>query len=110
MARFNIKVGDTAPDLQATLKNADGTVIDLSAASAVLFHMREKGSDTAKVERAAIIVAPASGGVVRYVWQTADTDTEGTYEGEFEITFNDGTISTVPNNGYIEIPMKTEIA
>lgn len=109
MARFNIKVGDTSPDLQATLKNADGTVINLTAAAAVLFHMREKGSDTAKVERAAEFVDRA-GGVVKYVWQAADTDTEGTYEGEFEITFNDGSISTVPNNGYIEIPMKTEIA
>jgi hypothetical protein len=109
MARFNIKVGDTAPDLQATLKNSDGSVIDLSSASAVLFHMREKGTTTALIESAATIVS-AAGGVVKYVWQAGDTDTEGTYDGEFEITFNDGSISTVPNNGYIEILMKTEIA
>ena len=110
MAKFNIKVGDTAPDLQATLLNSDGSVIDLTTADAVLFHMRERGSTTILIERTADIVAPATAGVVKYVWQTADTTAAGTYDGEFEVTFNDGSITTVPNNGYIEIIMKTEIA
>jgi hypothetical protein len=48
---FTIKQNDTKPDLQRTLKNADGTAIDLTGAS-VKFHMKRGETD----------------GVVKYVW------------------------------------------
>ena len=42
---FNIKQNDTSPSLQATLKDASGTVIILTGAS-VRFHMKALGEDS----------------------------------------------------------------
>lgn len=105
---FYIKQDDTSPELQATLKDADGTAIDLTGAT-VRFHMRQSGSTTAKVDAAATVVTAASG-IVKYTWSAADTDTEGRFEGEFEVTYADGSIETVPNTGYIPIRIRGDIA
>ena len=37
-------------------------------------------------------------GVVRYDWQSGDTDTPGTYYVEFEVTYQDLSVETFPNN------------
>lgn len=93
---FNIKQNDTSPSLQATLKDASLTVINLTGAS-VRFHM--KGVDgTLKVD-AAMAITNALNGVIQYDWQAADTNTVGTYYVEFEVTYADGSVETFPNNG-----------
>lgn len=105
---FYVKQNDTAPSIRATLKDSDNTVINLTGAT-VRFHMRTIGGTTAKVDSAATVVSPATSGVVQYDWVAADTDTVGTYQAEFEVTYSDGTIETFPNNGYIVVEITDDI-
>ncbi len=93
---FTIKQNDTSPSIQATLKDASGSAIDLSGAS-VSFHMKPLSGDI-KVD-SSMTITDATGGVVRYDWQSTDTDTVGTYLVEFEVTYSDNSVETFPNNG-----------
>ena len=103
---FNIKQNDTSPSLQATLKDASGTVIVLTGAS-VRFHMKALDG-TVKVD-AAMAVTDNLNGVVQYDWQTGDTDTVGSYSVEFEVTYFDNTIETFPNNQNLTISVVREL-
>jgi hypothetical protein len=46
---------------------------------------------TAKVDASATVI-DEDAGRVKYVWQTGDTDTAGTFQGEFEVTYSSGEI------------------
>jgi len=105
---FYVKQNDTAPSLRATLKDGSNTVIDLTGAS-VRFHMRTVGGTSAKVDAAATVISPATSGIVQYNWVAADTDTIGSYQGEFEVTYSDSAIETFPNNGYIRVEIIDDI-
>lgn len=93
---FSIKQNDTSPSLQATLKDATLTPVNLAGAT-VMFHMKSVDG-TVKVDQQ-MTITNASGGVVQYDWQAGDTDTVGTYYVEFEVTYSDSSIETFPNNG-----------
>lgn len=93
---FNIKQNDTSPSLQASLKDAASLPINLIGASVAL-HMKSVDS-TLKVN-SSMTVTDAENGIIRYDWQTGDTDTVGTYFVEFQVTYSDGSIETFPNNG-----------
>lgn len=98
--QFSIKKGDRLPTLEATLKYADGGVIDLTGATVKLIMAATPGS-TPKVATAGV-VTNAAGGVVQYLWAAGDTDTAGRYVAEFEVTANGKTL-TVPNDSYFEV-------
>ena len=110
---FTIKQNDTLPVLGRRFIDDTGTVIDLSAASTVTFRMRRWGSTTLKIEAPAIIVDPLpvvnTDDQVEYRWITGDTDITGNYEAEFEITFANGKILTVPNDGSMLVSVISEI-
>ena len=93
---FSIKQNDTSPSLQATLKDADLTAIDLTGAT-VRFHMKSVDG-TVKVDEVMTVVSEANG-IVQYDWVSGDTDTVGTYYVEFEVTYADASVETFPNNG-----------
>ena len=57
--------------------------------------MKKEGESTAKVNAAATVVT-ASLGRVKYTWTGTDTDTAGTYIGQFEMT-SGGKKRTAPN-------------
>ena len=105
---FYIKRNDTSPSMLATLQDASGNAIDITAAS-VRFHLRPIGSQTVTVDEAATIVT-AIDGLVRYDWQAADTATIGSYQAEFEVTYADTTVETFPNDGYIRVEIISDIA
>jgi hypothetical protein len=105
---FYIKQNDTVPSLRADLKNGDDEAIDLTGAS-VKFIMRAIGSTTVTTNASASIVDD-EGGTVQYNWQAEDTDTVGSYQAEFEVTYAGGTIETFPNDGYIRIEILDDIA
>lgn len=105
--QFLMKRGDTAPSLRATLRNPDGTAVDLTGAT-VRFLMRDRTSGTVRVGSAAIVTAAS--GIVQYDWQSADTATAGTYDAEFEATFPGGKIETFPNNGFFQVVLQGDIA
>jgi len=98
---FTIKQNDTSPVIAATLKDASGTPVNLTAAT-VQFHMRKIGGSTLKVDAAATLVDAAQGSI-KYTWTGSDTDSAGNYSAEFEVTYSDGTIETFPNGGNISI-------
>ena len=102
---FYIKEGDTREYLRRTLKNSDGTVMDVSTAS-VRFHM--KLADVLVIDEEAEVIDGANG-IVEYRWSAGDTDTVGEHTGEFEVTFADTTIVTVPNNTNIKIYVMEEL-
>lgn len=105
---FYIKQNDTSPAIQATLKDVDGVAVNLAGAT-VRFHMRKQGATTAKVDAAAVIVDDAEG-IVRYNWTAADTNTVGTYQAEFEVTYTDNTVETFPNAAYLKVKVVDDIA
>ena len=106
---FYIKQNDTTPAIKATLKDGDGTVINLTDAS-VRFHMRKVGGETSVVDSAATVVSPATSGIVQYSWIGADTVNTGLYSAEFEITYGNGKIETFPNSDYIRVEIVDDIA
>ena len=105
---FYIKKNDTSPTMRATLKDGNDVIVNLTGCS-VRFHMRSVGEDTAKIDAAATLVN-ATGGVCQYQWATSDTDTLGSFEGEFEVTFQGGEIESFPNNKFIQIEITDDIA
>jgi hypothetical protein len=104
---FLIKQNDTGPAMLATLQDASGAAVNITGAL-VRFHMRQIGSTQVKVDAAATIVAPFDG-AVRYNWLAADTDTVGSYQAEFEVTYADASIETFPNDGYIRVEIIDDI-
>ena len=104
---FFIKQNDTSPALQATLKDGSGTVINLTGCS-VNFHMRKIG-DTAVKTDASATISDALNGVVYYQWVASDTDTIGSFECEFEVTFSGGEIESFPNNKFINVEITDDI-
>jgi hypothetical protein len=100
---FEIKNGATAPayvyDLQDDIDTTP-VAINLTAATSVTLVMRITGTTGAPYLSEAMTITTAASGRVTYEWQTGDTDDPGTYDTEFHILWNDGTIEKVPNTGY----------
>jgi hypothetical protein len=108
-ADLTMKRNDTWPPLRAQLKDGDGEPLDLSTADTVRILL--EGEETKlkiKAGPAAIVGAPEDG-EVEYEWQgpegedPADLHTADRYKGEFEITDEDGSVYTVPNDGYFTL-------
>lgn len=111
MVDFVLKQGDTSPSLAITLMDAAGNPVDLTGAS-VRFHMKPIDSPTVKIDATAT-VTDAANGKVRYDWQTGDSDTLGFFQGEFEVTFSDGTVGSFPSDSsasFIIIQVSKDIA
>lgn len=94
MADFTIKRNDTKPYLNVTLRS-NGAPIDLTDCT-VRFHMKMLNAGAAKVDASADIV-DALAGAVEYRWVAGDTDTEGTYNAEFEVVDAAGGVFSFPN-------------
>jgi hypothetical protein len=105
---FTIKRNDTSPVLQTVLTDPSGNVIDLTAAD-VRFHMKQYRSSTAKIDAEATVV-DEDAGLVRYEWEIGDTDTVGSYQAEFEVSFIDGTVETFPNADFIQVDIIYDLA
>lgn len=104
---FYLKSNDTSPSLLYALAPLS---TDLTGA-AVCFNMRPATGGAVKVSRAAAVVVTETGTpTVRYDWTAQDTDTSGTYDGEFEVTYAGGAVETFPNTGFIKIVIAKDIA
>lgn len=78
-------VGNRNPSITENIVDSSGAAVDLTS-STVRFKMRAVGSSTLKVDAAAVIVAPATAGNVRYDWLAADVDTASEYLCWWEVT------------------------
>jgi hypothetical protein len=104
---FTIKQNDTAPALEAQLLDSEGNPINLDMCG-VRFHMQSRYVKKTIIKPATIV--DAENGLVRVDWQEGDTDTVSTYKCEFQVTFTDNTILTIPNDGYFQINIIRELA
>lgn len=110
--KFEIKTGDTAPSLAASLfrlENGSPVDADLTDALAVRFIMKSSPRATTVTVQAACFIVDAATGQVRYDWQPGDTDTPGDFVGEFEVAWNDGTFETFPSDGFMCIKIGRDL-
>lgn len=102
MADFTLKAHDRLPSIQATLS------ADLTTATGVKFIMKATQGNTVKVNAAATIVSAASG-VVRYDWLAVDTDTPGSYQAEWQVTWTGGKAQTFPTTSYHTVDVLADL-
>jgi hypothetical protein len=98
MTDLTLVAGDTAPPLNGTILNADGTPFDLSGCD-VRFQMRLAASRRFAIDSSATIVSPAAG-TVRYEWATTDLADAGDYccQWQIELAGSGGSMTTDPVN------------
>lgn len=88
MATFDLKRRDTAEALLVTLLNPNGTVRDLTGATAVHLHVRiENTWPHAVFSRPMSIETPVTAGKVKYQWADTDWNTlrSGNHKMEYEV-------------------------
>ena len=104
---ITMKRNDTRPFLDVVLQDVDGTALDLQnggvAASGITFTMKNLDDDSIKVNKQICDPIYQTTGMVRYSWDAADTNTAGTYVGEFNVLYNDGTNLTIPTSSVLSI-------
>jgi hypothetical protein len=112
---YSVKRGDTAPPIAAQLTMRDTAApdararvaIDLSAATAVRFLMKSFNGKRAFAGTCDITDAPL--GQVSWVIDPDFTASPDIYQAEYEITWNDGTIQTVPDDGYAVVEVEQDL-
>ena len=95
--KFYIKENDTSPKIRYALSPS---TVSLASAS-VVFKMWNLAR-TVLFTKAATIVS-SSPPIVEYAFVAGDIPAGGYYEGEFTVTYTDGSKETFPNNEYIAI-------
>lgn len=110
--QFIIKRNDTLPALLIRVKSRgdfnEPIPFNLSGVSACTFSMSDDNGNL-KVSSASATITSSSGGTLQYSWNSDDTNTEGKYNGEFELFFNGGNKMSIPTLGAIEINIVKDI-
>lgn len=108
MIDYYLKRGDRLTPIRATLRDATGAVVNLSGYT-VRFIMVEVVSEVVKVDEPATIL-DAVNGRVEYAWGAEDTDTDGTYYAEWEVTHTaSGLVQTAPVGSHLTIYIKADL-
>lgn len=94
---MRLKRGDTTPPLRATVTD-NGTPVDLTPATIKVIGTR---NGTVVFSRAA--TTKTNLGVVTMTWGPTDTALPGLISVEFELTWPDNTIQSVPPAGYLSV-------
>lgn len=108
MARFFIKRGDRLPKLELACLRADPlnpriqVPADLTGCTAA-FHMKSAYAIIAAVPKAAVVMSPATAGIVQYAWDADDTATAGDFFAEIEVLHPGGFRETFPNDDHIQV-------
>jgi hypothetical protein len=105
-----IKRHDLSPPLRVRLvSRATNLPIDLTSATGAVFIMSEQGATTPKINRVACTIeSPATSGWLRYDWVSGDTDTSGTYRGEFEVMWGTNP-ETFPTESEMTIVVREDL-
>lgn len=105
---WTMRQNDRLPSIAGTLKGADGAATDLTGAT-VKFQMNAANGGANKVNATATIVDAATG-QVRYDWAAGDTDTAGSFEATWQVTFASGKPLTFPNGTNYSITIVADLA
>lgn len=103
---FYLKYRDTLPVLEVELLNPDGSVHDLTGATAYNLHIRLRDGST--ITRTMTKVGLDAEGHLRYAWLAADwtdptTLAAGQHRMEYEVLGPGAARMTWPNDGYDEL-------
>lgn len=112
---FEIKTGDSASHVFATLEDANGDAVDIQGSS-ILFKMGPLSGGTLTVAGAAVNAQNGAGtvdgstGNVEYRWGgTAAIPTADWYRAEWEVTYSNGSVQSFPNAGYMTIAVTGDL-
>jgi len=105
---FQMKSGDTLPNLELEALSSSGWKANLSDAKKVNFHMTNAETGDVIVNRKAYIRSFGNA-LLTHDWDSGDTDVPGWYFGEFEVEWKDGDITSYPTTGHINIRIEEEI-
>jgi hypothetical protein len=100
---LKMKRGDTARKITDTL-TLGGAPIDLAGSTIILVWK----TSAAVARRTAAIIDPEAG-TVEYQVVAEDVDTVGSAELEWEITFPDTNVLTVPTVGFIKVKISADL-
>ena len=106
---FYIKQNDTRPELDVFLRDDKDRTINVTGAT-VKFNMRNASDNTVKVNLGSVTTVSSTAGRVKYSFSSAETDTSGNFDGEFQVTFVGGQVETFPNDGYIKVIITDDVA
>ncbi len=111
MTTIYMTKGDLLPAVQATLKYLDGTVVDLTDATGVIFNLKKENGTVVIDGHAGAILSPAAGGIVTYTWAEGETDISGVCYAEFVVTFSGGSAGelTFPAKGDFEVRFRERL-
>ena len=111
--RIKLVANDTRPQIICSLQTSAGVAIDCTAAQSVKLFFRKEGSSTLLSTLVGVLLTgylnsdgtitttspynvAGAGGRVSFTWGSGTLNVSaGNYEGEVQITFQDGTIQTV---------------
>ena len=91
---FYIKQNDTRPELDVFLRDDKDRTINVTGAT-VKFNMLNASDNTVKVNLGSVTTVSSTAGRVKYSFSSADTDTSGNFDGEFQVTFVGGQVDRV---------------
>lgn len=98
MSTLQMKKDDLEPKFIATLRNADGTAVDLTNATSVSLIVKQQGGP--KYFKGSAVFIDRSNGIVSYTWASGNTDTVGSFQMEWEVIWPTNRQETFPNTGY----------
>lgn len=112
MSTYQIKIGDRRPTLNAVLRQGSdygaSVPINLTDCTVRIRLFLDDGSETPVIDQPCTILS-AVGGSVSYSWRAEDVDESIRYYGEFQITYPDGTIMTVPTVGTFAVVVQPHV-
>ncbi len=108
MSVFKIKRNDTKPYLAVQFTDAVGSAIDLTNTTSISFNLATNDNQFTSVLSGNCIVTGSTTGNVQYQWSAADTNRSGLYLGEFEATFSDASILTLPSDNSLVIKINED--
>ncbi len=107
MAVLPYTAGDSEPGYTFTIYNRDGSVLDLTDATAVEFRAKlTTGSTT--ITRAGSFTDRVNGKAT-ITWTTTDLATVGIYNVQIRVTWATGRWSSHPNNTYDVLVIQREV-
>jgi len=105
-----VKQGDLFPDVETTVKDENGVVVDITGTSQITFSMRNsRNPSSVPINGAAGVLVNGPQGQIAFRWGAGQTDVAGTYEGEFKLTPAAGDAFRVPTSGYITVIIEPKV-
>jgi hypothetical protein len=108
MSVFQIKRNDTKPFLAVQFTDSTGSAIDLTDTTGISFNLATNDNQFTSVLSGAAVITGSTTGNVQYEWSASDTNRSGLYLGEFEATFNDATILTLPSDNSLVVKINED--